>query len=677
MKRFPIWLVPVAFAVLPLVALAAEQLAFTPADLDREAALSEPAISPDGRWVVYTVATVDHERDEFQSELWRAAFDGSGRMQLTSRGDNSNAEWSADGRSIVYLSDRKPKGTEIDADGRMQVWLMAGDGRDAHRVTDFPGGVHEFALSPDGTRLAVIAEDPERPPGAAKPKNPLPFVTDRYLFKDDDTGWLGARHRHLYVVDLKSGKATLLTPGPHDEELPSWSPDGLRIAYVTRRGDDQPRATVNHQIFVIDAHAGATEQALTEGKYDDCDPYWGSRPSWSPDGKRIAFLRGGAMKWVDYAPWQLAVLDLATGQVAIPSTIGLNFTSPTWSADGHRIYALIEYPEVTHLAAIDPDSGQITELTRGERFDVGFSVAGDGRVALLSGDNLHPYRLFALGNGGLRVLDDHNPWLAGRKLASTETLQFRNREGIRIDALLMKPSGYVPGKRYPMIVRVHGGPYYQFSNEFHDDWQVYAAEGYAVLAVNPRGSSGRGFDFARAIYANWGGPDGRDVLAAVDHVVQMGIADPDRLGVGGWSYGAILTDELIARSQRFKAAIAGAGTGNIYGMFGDDEYIGSYLVELGTPWDHRATWDRVSYPFLHASRIKTPTLFECDGIDFNVPCIGSEQMYQALRVLGTPTQFVRYPDQHHEISVPSYLMDRMQRNLAWYNRFLHPERGTP
>jgi dipeptidyl aminopeptidase/acylaminoacyl peptidase len=234
----------------------------------------------------------------------------------------------------------------------------------------------------------------------------------------------------------------------------------------------------------------------------------------------------------------------------------------------------------------------------------------------------------------------------------------------------VKPLDYVEGQRYPTILRVHGGPVYQYSHEFMYDWQVYAANGYAVLAINPRGSSGRGFDFAKAIYADWGSVDADDILAGVDHLVARGIADPDRLGIGGWSYGGILTDFVITRDHRFKAAISGAGAANMYAMYGHDQYIREYELELGTPWANRSAYDRASAPFLHADRIATPALFQCAAEDINVPCLGAEQMYQALRSRGVPTQLVVYPGESHTLTVPSYLEDRLSRNLAWYDRWL-------
>jgi dipeptidyl aminopeptidase/acylaminoacyl peptidase len=193
-----------------------------------------------------------------------------------------------------------------------------------------------------------------------------------------------------------------------------------------------------------------------------------------------------------------------------------------------------------------------------------------------------------------------------------------------------------------------------------------------VVAVNPRGSSGRGFDFARAIYADWGNKDVQDVLAGVDHVVEIGVADPARLGIGGRSYGSILTNYVIANDKRFKAAVSGAGTSNMLGNYGHDQYAREYELELGTPWANPEAYERVSFPFLHADRISTPTLFYCAEKDFNVPCLGTEQMYQALRSRGVPTRLVIYPGENHPLTVPSYIRDRMQRLLGWYDRFLKP-----
>jgi dipeptidyl aminopeptidase/acylaminoacyl peptidase len=638
---------------------------FGPDDLARLAAVAEPALSPDGRWLAYSVKTTNMATDEQQSDLWRVSWDGNVRTALTHTSDDSEwlPQWSADGRWLAFLADR---GGE---DAKTQVWLMPADGGEARQVTKLPEGVEDFAWSPDGRQLAVIAWDPERPEGTAKPKNPPPIVTSRYQFKEDGTGYLTNRRKHLYVVDVEGGKATLITPGNHDEQLPAWSPDGRTIAYVTKRGAD-PDRHLNFDIYLVAPEAGATERQLTSFPGSDLDPYWESRPSWSPDGRRIAYLQSGEDKWIYYAPWQLAVIDAATGKSSLPAPIDMSLYKPRWAPDGRSVLSLVERNRVTHLSRINLADGKVTALTNGPRFDTDFAIAPDGRIAVLGGDDLHPYEVSAIEGGKLRSLTDHNAWLRSKRLAPVEDIEFNGVDGTQLEGFLVKPVDYQPGRRYPTILRIHGGPVYQFSHEFMADWQAYAASGYAVVAVNPRGSSGRGFDFARAIYADWGNKDVRDVLAGVDYVLKLGVADPDRLGIGGRSYGSILTNYVIASDKRFKAAVSGAGSSNMLGMYGYDQYTREYELELGTPWANREAYDRTSYPFLHADRIVTPTLFYCAEKDFNVPCLGAEQMYQALRSRGLDTQLVIYPGENHPLTVPSYLRDRMQRLLAWYDRFL-------
>ena len=639
---------------------------FGPEDLARLAEVAEPVFSPDGRHLAYSVATTNAEADKKQSDLWRAAWDGGERRALTATTDSS--EWqprySGDGQWLAFLADRGGD------DAKTQVWIMPAAGGEARQVTTFEDGVEDFDFSPDGKRLAVIAWDPERPEGAPKPKNPPPIVTRRYQFKEDGTGYLTARRKHLYVVDVASGQATQLTAGQHDEQLPAWSPDGRAIAYVTKRGPD-PDRHLNFDIYLIAPEAGARERQLTSFPGSDLDPYWESRPAWSPDGKRIAYLQGGEDKWIYYAPWQLAVIDVASGKSAIPAPIDMSMTKPRWAPDGKSVLTLVERSRVTHLSRIDIAGGKVTQLTEGNRFDSDFAVA-NGRIAVLGGDDHRPYDISAVEAGKLRPLSDHNIWLRAKRLAPVEDIEFRSADGSRIEGFLVKPLDAQPGKRYPTILRIHGGPVYQFSHEFMADWQIYAAAGYAVVAVNPRGSSGRGFDYARSIYADWGNKDVADVLAGVDHVVKLGVADPSRLGIGGRSYGGILTNYVIASDRRFKAAVSGAGSSNFLAMYGHDQYVREYQFELGAPWANRATYEKLSYPFFHADRIVTPTHFYCAEKDSNVPCLGTEQMYQALRSRDLPTELVVYPGENHGLTVPSYLRDRMQRHLAWYDRFLKP-----
>jgi dipeptidyl aminopeptidase/acylaminoacyl peptidase len=266
-------------------------------------------------------------------------------------------------------------------------------------------------------------------------------------------------------------------------------------------------------------------------------------------------------------------------------------------------------------------------------------------------------------------LTHHNDWVADRSLGEVRDVSFASGD-VEIHGYLTLPAGFDAAQRYPLVTDLHGGPVYQHSHEFDLATRLYAASGYAVLAINPRGSSGRGFDFSRAIYADWGNLDVQDISAGITHVIDAGIADPKRIGVTGWSYGGILTDYMIASDTRIRAAVSGAGVANVLAFFGVDMYAREYVAELGAPWENFETWKKLAYPFLHPERITAPTLFQCAAEDDNVPCVGAEQMYQALKTRGVPTRLIVYPGENHGLTVPSYLVHRMRSNIEWFDRWL-------
>src|SRR5712691_9614725 len=306
--------------------------------------------------------------------------------------------------------------------------------------------------------------------------------------------------------------------------------------------------------------------------------------------------------------------------------------------------------------------GAIERLVSGSRVVSAFAAGANGRLAVLASTPLEPAEVFALDGTTLRPLSRQNDaWLSRVRLGPVEPISFKSRDGTAINGFVVKPPDFVAGKRYPTILRIHGGPVSQYQNEFDFQLQTLAGHGYLVVVANPRGSSGRGEQFSTAIFADWGNKDAQDVLAAVDYAAAQGLADPARLGVGGWSYGGILTNYVIAQDRRFKAAVSGASISNILAGYGTDQYVREYEAELGVPWKAADTWVRLSSPFLHADRINTPTLFLCGDKDFNVPLLNSEQMYQALRSLGRETQLVVYPGEYHTIRRPSFVRDRLQR----------------
>jgi dipeptidyl aminopeptidase/acylaminoacyl peptidase len=296
----------------------------------------------------------------------------------------------------------------------------------------------------------------------------------------------------------------------------------------------------------------------------------------------------------------------------------------------------------------------------------------------LCGTATEPTEVCALENGALRKLSHQNDALVGGlQLATTEDFTSKSKDGTIVNGLLVKPAGYRQGQRLPLILYVHGGPNGQDQHGFSFDRELFAANGYAVLSVNYRGSAGRGAAHQRAIFADWGHLEVVDLLGAVDEAVKSGVADPERLGIGGWSYGAILTDYTIATDTRFKAAVSGAGSALQLTMYGLDQYIVQYEQELGPPWRNPDLWLKISYPFFHVDKIQTPTLFLGGEKDFNVPIAGGEQMYQALKSRGIDTQLVIYPGQFHGLTTPSYQRDRLERYLAWWGKYLKPAGGTP
>lgn len=626
-------------------------------DLYRIYDVSEPDVSPDGKWVAYSVYQMNAVKNTSYSEIWRVSTDGSHRSQLTFSGESSNSlpKWSPDGKWLAYLSDD----TE---DGNTQVWIMPARGGEGVQLTEMDGDISDFIWSPDSSKLAFIASED------VVSDNKKPIVIDRYLFKSDGSGYLTESRDHLYLFNLRNKVITPLTSGAHDEYSPAWSPDGKYIAFTTKRGKD-PDRHFNYDIYLIEPKPDAKERQLTHYQGSDMDPDTESSMSWSPDSKSIVYLRSNEDKWIYYAPSQLALVTIDDGKEQDLAPVDRWFYKPKWSRDGKKIYVLLEESRNTYLNELNVASGQMKQLTHGQRYDMDYSL-GDGRIVLLSTDDTHPAELFSLGSE-LMPLTQHNKALIDEVVFQpAEDIEFKSNDEVKIDGLLIRPAQYVTGKRYPAILYLHGGPVYQFSHEFDFTLQWFAANGYAVIAPNPRGSSGRGFDFAKAIYADWGNLDVKDVLAAIAHVVAMGVVDPTRLGVGGWSYGGMLTDYVIASDSRFKAALSGAGAANILSGYGVDQYTPEYELELGQPWLKPDLYLKLSYPFLKSNRIKTPTLFMCSQLDVNVPCVGSEQLYQALKSLNVPTQLVIYPNEYHSLSTPSYIVDRLQRYVDWLDRYL-------
>jgi dipeptidyl aminopeptidase/acylaminoacyl peptidase len=650
--------------------------ALTLDDLAKVRAVHDPQCSPEGQWVAYTVTTVDVEGDKTDSDIWMTSWDGTRHVRMTSSKDSETTpRWSPDGRYLGFLAAR---GDEDVKKRGAQVWLLDRAGGEAQKLTDIKGGVSDFAWSPDAKRLILVSKDPD--PDAEpeskqgwKRKTKPPLVLDRYWFKDDGDGYLGGLRTHLWLFDVAARKAEALTSGPYDDELPAWAPDGSLIAFVSKRGPDPDRSN-DSNIFVVAARPGAEPRQLTTFPGRD-----GGRPSWSPDGKWIAYLQGPEPRFSAYGTNTPAVVPAAGGPAReLCEPLDRAVHDPiVWSPDGGSLVFSVEDDRTVWVGRVAAAGGVVAKLTSGRRVAAPIAPGPGGQLAVLAATATELPEVYALENGALRRLTHHNDaWLDEVRLGSTEDISFTTQDGAVVNGLMVKPASFIAGQRYPTILLIHGGPNGQDEHEFSFDRELLAAHGYVVLAVNYRGSAGRGAAYLKAIYADWCNKEVTDLRAAADWAVAAGIADPGRLGIGGWSYGGILTDATIAADARFKAAVSGAGSALQLTMYGTDEYVVQYEHELGPPWQHLDLWLKVSAPFLHADRIKTPTLFLGGDRDFNVPIAGGEQMYQALKSLGVDAELVVYPDQHHGLSLPSYRRDRFERYLAWFDKYLMPK-GAP
>ncbi len=640
-------------------------------DLAKLKSVGDPQVSPDGKWVAYTVGTVDAEKDTRDKDIWMVSWDGAQQVRLTATAETSESRprWSPDNRYLAFI---RAAGEETKAKNTAQVWLLNRSGGEAQQLTSFNGGVSDFVWSPDSKRLALVVsdpnpnDDPEKKEGW-KRKTAPPIVVDRYLFKWDGQGYLQSLHSHLSLFDVEAKKAETLTTGRFDEELPAWSPDGTSVAFVSNRNDDPDRSN-DTNIYVMAARAGAEARQLTTFAGSD-----GGRPSWSPDGRSIAYLQGDETKWEQYEQEKLAIVPAAGGT---PKVLTEALDRPVtgdivWSSDGHSLSFVVEDDRVTYLGKVAATGGAVEKVTTGRQTVSNLSRRDDGTLAFLMGTVSSPSEAYALENGTARRLTHQNDALmADLQLATGEDFTSTSKDGTEVHSIVLKPASFVQGTRYPTLLLIHGGPNGQDAHSFGFEEQFLAANGYVVLEVNYRGSSARGAAYQKAIAADWGNKEVVDLLGAVDGLIAAGIADPERLGVGGWSYGGILTDYVIATDQRFKAAVSGAGTAFTVALYGVDQYIKQYDTELGPPWKNFDTYIKLSYPFLHADRIKTPTLFLGGEKDFNVPINGGEQMYQALRSLNLDTQMVIYPGQFHGITMPSYARDRLQRYVAWFDKYL-------
>ncbi len=642
--------------------------------------VSDPQISPDGKWVAYVVNTIDAKEDKSNSHIWMVNIDGSNDRQITFSNESENSpRWSPDGKYLSFTSSRPGQ-----ARGN-QVWLLDRNGGEAMQLTEIKGRLQGHEWSPDSKRLALVIGDPDpdaepdpSPQPGATPRVPKPIVIDRYRFKQDGQGYLlTGRHTYIYLFDIATKKLERLTKSKWDESSPAWSPDGTRIAFMSNHSDDPDRDPAA-QLYVAEAKPGATEKQLTPAG----TRAGRSRPEWSPDSKWIAFLEGDEKKYGAYSMDHLALVaaDGSSAPTRLKATEDLDrgVSSPRFSADGKSIRFLVTDDRSVYPMKANLSGGAAERLLSPPIVISNWNFAG-GKTVVMSGGNCEGQRDSRLGRKLAAPAHDSRTMrcLLNSISASLKRSVFKSKDGTQVNGAAdlsgrlrqrNESSAAAENSRWskragpafvqPRAADVCGqwlcGAGGELSRQLRSRAKVLARNLCRLGQLRSAGSTRR----SRSR-------------------VKMGVADPDRLGVGGWSYGGILTDYLIATDNRFKAATSGAGTAFTVAFYGTDQYIIQYDHEIGPPWNPKAweTYVKISYPFLHADRIQTPTLFLGGERDFNVPIEGSQQMYQALRSLGIDTQLIIYPNENHGIQRPSYQRDRMERYLAWYEKYIKKASG--
>jgi dipeptidyl aminopeptidase/acylaminoacyl peptidase len=469
-------------------------------------------------------------------------------------------------------------------------------------------------------------------------------------------------------VDVASRDIRQVTSGDYDDSQPAWSPDSKQIVFVSNR-TETPDRNRNTDLWIVDLEDEALAlRQLTTGSTADASP------AWSPDGRTIVYTSTVEGALPIYAIPQLTVVDVASGRSAVnPSLRETQVFEPRYTSDGKSILAISEYYAQQHLVSVDASSGAVQSLLEGQDVVTEYAAGADGDIYVLVSRPQSPEELYALREGTLTQLSFVNqPVVKDLQLATVKKQAYQSDDGTTIEALFVFPPGFKEGKARPGILFIHGGPSQQWDFRFDIEAQLLAAKGYVLVMPNPRGSFGYGQAFAEAIRGDWGNLDYQDVMAGIDHGIAQGWIDEDRMAVYGWSYGGMLTNHVITKTDRFKAAITVASATLYLANYGHDQYQRWWEEELGLPWlpENRDNYDRIS-PFYRLDKVSTPTLVVGGEDDWNVPIQNSEQLYIVLKRRGIPTELVVYPEQGHSWSnVPSYEKDLYQRYYAWLERFV-------
>jgi dipeptidyl aminopeptidase/acylaminoacyl peptidase len=656
----------------------------TPEDYFAFEFASDPNISPDGKLVVYVVTKVDRALNRRNSSIWMVATDGSrAPWQFTTSPQSSNSpRWSPDGKSLAFLSSRpestataSPTATPAEPP-RNQVYLLSMNGGEAKRVTNLKNGVSLFRWSPDGTRLLVVSRigPSDSRIGDSRDRSDVRHYKNS-SYKFNDTGWFDDRRTHLWVIDVKSGNAKQITSGDDwNDSDPQWSPDGTRIAFVSNRTGKEYDENRNTDVWVINADGSGTLTKISD--HDEAD----NQPRWSPDGKWIAFT--GEVHDRDHPKIFLAPATGGAASTLAANGLDLIPGGLEWSDDGKSLYFETGVKGENHLFRVDVATKSVAQVTSGPRAvrGVDFNFHGNAMVYLSNDfkhlDDLYVYDLN--GKNERRLTNLNEALWKQLQLADVERFGYKSADDWDIDGFLVKPIGWQEGKKYPLVLSIHGGPAGQYGVDWYHEFQVYAAKGYAVLFTNPRGSTGYGQKFERGIVNEWGGKDYLDVMNGVDAALKRyPWIDQDRMGVTGGSYGGFMTNWIVGHTDRFKAAVTLRSVSNFISDDGTRDGAYGHTPDFEGDIFQRFDfyWERS--PLKYAKNVKTPTLILHSDNDYRVPIEQGEQWFRALKHFGVMTEIVFFPRENHNLTrtgEPKHLVESLNWQLYWFDKFLN---GNP
>jgi dipeptidyl aminopeptidase/acylaminoacyl peptidase len=647
-----------------------------PEDVYALTSVGEPRLSPDGSRVAYVVNRVDAEANRYRSAIWVAAADGSDEPRRLTSGERSDGSprWSPDGRWLAFVSNRD--GDEEKAVDELYVLPAAGG--EPRRLTDGKEDVEAIAWSPDSRRIAFARRVRDEAYEEEDERRRPPRRFRRISYKLDSVGWTGDRRKHVFVVDL-AGNERHLTEGDSENGEPAWSADGSRIVFTSLRGDDWDVALVD-ALYELEVDSPAPEARRLTRPDESA-----GMASFSPDGSLIAYRHEPEDGTYPHHG-QIAVMAAdGSGRRVLTTSLDRQcapyplIREPVW--DGDRVAFRIEDGGNVHIYTVAADGSADPELLVGGERSVGLYDLRNGRLVYTASTYTCPSELFA--EDGTPITSVCDDFVAVSRPAEAERFTALSADGTEVDAWLVRPPDFDEGRRYPVLLTIHGGPFTQYETGFFDEVQVYADAGYCVLYSNPRGGSGYSEEWGRAIRGpgdgagpGWGTVDYEDLMGVVDSALErFPFLDADRLGVLGGSYGGYMTSWIVGHTNRFKAALSERAVNQLVSAFGSSDIFWIYQRQFGGPmWEHVDDWLRMS-PATYARGIETPLLVMHSENDLRCNVEQGEHLFILLRLLDKEVEMLRFPNESHELSrsgSPVHRVQRFEAILEWFGRYLSP-----